>query len=56
MSLQTDYFRHPRGYTTTMIKTGIAYLLMALVMSLGVLLVGRSNGRLAPGEQRPKKK
>jgi hypothetical protein len=39
-----------------MIKTGLAYLLMVLVMSLGVLIVGRSNGRLAPGEERPKKK
>ena len=39
-----------------MIKTGIAYLLMVLLMALGILIVGRSDGRRAPGEEPPKKK
>lgn len=39
-----------------MIKTGIAYMLIVLLMALGVLIVGRSGGRLAPGEEPPQKR
>jgi hypothetical protein len=38
------------------IYTGIAYLLMVLLMALGILIVGRSDGRLAPGDEPPKKR
>ncbi len=39
-----------------MIKTGIAYIPIVLLMALGILIVGRSGGRLAPGEEPPKKR
>ena len=55
-SLGKAYFRHLSGNTPTVIKTGIAYLLMVLLMALGILIVGRSDGRRAPGEEPPKKK